>query len=554
MKKRSIINHPYVRNAVIYGLPFIIALFVIWVSFLQFHSPEVVPHNARSDQFSSERAMDYIEKFAVKPHPIGSEEHDKVKEYLVSTLTDQGVFPEIHSVERVLSPWGILYEGKVENIVARIPGEDSSKAIMVSAHYDSVESSPGAADDGAGVASILETVRILLNSPPLKNDVIILLTDGEESGLLGAQAFVDYHPWAKDIALVLNFEARGNKGPSVMFETNDENGTLITEFIKATSNPVAHSFIYDLYKIMPNDTDLTVFKNAGMYGLNFGFLEGLNTYHTQNDNIENLSLKSVQHHGENMIQLVQHFGNIDLIDKKPDKKIYFNLVGKHIVTYSEQLVIPIMISILVAFVLTFVHGSRRKKLTFTGMCLGFLLFISLIGCGFFIGQILWGILSALFSNRTWTVETSLQISNICFVVMVSILFFLITPVYQIISRKVNVYNLTMGAYLSWLLLLIVSSFFFKSASYVFAWPLLFGITGLNILMGWKNKHTFMWYLITILFSIPALLIVVPSLYLLYILFTLKVTGILLAITTLLTAYIIPVLSTLKQRYASGLSV
>lgn len=218
-------------------------------------------------------ALKYLENFAIAPHPLGSEEHDRVRDYLISSLTNLGVSPQIQKVDSPDSAWGVKYNGQIENILARIPGKDSSGAIMVSAHYDTVEGSAGAADDGSSVASILETVRIIMQSSKLKNDVIILITDGEESGLLGAQAFVKFHPWADDVRLALNFEARGSGGPSILFETNSMNGTLVTEFIKSVPNPIAHSFIYDLYKFMPNDTDLTVFKNAGMYGLNFAFLK-----------------------------------------------------------------------------------------------------------------------------------------------------------------------------------------------------------------------------------------------------------------------------------------
>ena len=144
------------------------------------------------------------------------------------------------------------------------------------------------------------------------NDVIILLSDGEEIGLFGAKAFVGDHPWVKDVGLVLNFEARGNEGPAFMFETSDHNGWLVKEFVQTASLPVAHSFIYNLYKLMPNDTDLTIFKDAGLNGLNFAFAEGLGHYHTTSDNLQELSKESLQHHGEYMLNLVRHFGELDL--------------------------------------------------------------------------------------------------------------------------------------------------------------------------------------------------------------------------------------------------
>jgi len=103
---------------------------------------------------------------------------------------------------------------------------------MLVAHYDTVSRSPGAADDGAAVAALLETLRALNAGPPLRNDLIVLITDGEEPGMLGARAFVAEHPWLRDVGVVCNFEARGTRGPSIMFETSSDNGRLIREFAR----------------------------------------------------------------------------------------------------------------------------------------------------------------------------------------------------------------------------------------------------------------------------------------------------------------------------------
>ncbi len=106
----------------------------------------------------------------------------------------------------------------------------------------------------------------------MRNDVIFLLTDGEELGLLGAAAFVNEHPWAKDVGVALNFEARGTGGPVRMFETSEQNGWLIRRFAQAAPYPRTDSISYEIYRSLPNDTDLTVFKRHGYAGLNFAFI------------------------------------------------------------------------------------------------------------------------------------------------------------------------------------------------------------------------------------------------------------------------------------------
>ena len=112
------------------------------------------------------------------------------------------------------------------------------------------------------------------SSPPLKDDLIFLFTDGEEAGLLGAKAFVDEHPWAKDVRLVLNFDARGNSGSAIMFETSNQNGALIRGFARSAPYPVTTSLSYEIYKRLPNNTDFTEFRRAGLAGLNFAYLNG----------------------------------------------------------------------------------------------------------------------------------------------------------------------------------------------------------------------------------------------------------------------------------------
>ncbi|MFJ7638141.1 M20/M25/M40 family metallo-hydrolase [Peribacillus sp. NPDC097206] len=555
MKKISSFTLPslktgtFVKNIFILFLFIILIMSAIWISFLQFRSPEVLTLNSSTKQFSAERAMSHLKEFAVKPHPLGSEEHDRVRDYLMKSLKNLGVSPEIQKSDSFITEWGIVYDGKIENIIARIPGKDSSKAIMIASHYDSVPTSPGAADDGSGVASILETVRILSESPTLKNDVIILITDGEESGLLGAQAFVNQHPWAREVGLVFNFEARGSMGPSVLFETSEGNSRLISEFIKGAPNPVAHSFIYNLYKVLPHDTDLTIFKQSGMQGLNFGFFEGESRYHTNHDNIENLSLSSLQHHGDYMVHLVQHFGNLNLVEKKEGNKIYFNVLGRYIITYSELFVIPIMFITIGFYIFSFIHGHKRKKVTLTGTSLGFFLFLITLGLGYTLGRILWGIFSNMHPENTQTID-----SNVIFVGMIFILFSINALVYQLVSKKINVFNLTMGALLAWLLLLVITSVLFIGSSYIFAWPLLFGLIGLNLMMKLEKVYSLKGYIITIGFTILVLLLTAPVIYLMYILLTLKSVGVLLALISLLGVFIIPILSTLKLGSFFGLPV
>ena len=224
-----------------------------------------------------------------------------------------------------------------------------------SAHYDSAPEAPGAGDDAAGVAAILETVRALKKGPQLANDVIVLITDGEENCLCGAIAFAEDSKARDEVGLVLNFEARGSRGPSYMFETSDRNGWMLREFARSAPHPTASSFSGAIYRLMPNSTDLTAFKNAGMKGLNFAFVEGVENYHQPSDTVANLDPRSVQHHGSYALALTRAFGNLDLslAASEPDA-VYFNVMGPSLVVYPGSWAVPLMMLAAVGFAVVMV--------------------------------------------------------------------------------------------------------------------------------------------------------------------------------------------------------
>ena len=218
-------------------------------------------------EFSNKKAFDQVKNIAQKPHYVGSENHDVVTNYLIHELEKMGL--ETTTQEGFsFSDWGTLT--KCKNIIAKIKGAKSDKALLLLSHYDSAphSSSFGASDAGSGVATILEGVRAFSSQKKRhKNDIIILFTDAKELGLNGASLFVSQHPWAKNVGLVLNFEARGTSGPSYMLmETNGGNAGLAKEFATAnTTFPVSNSLMYSIYKMLPNDTDLTVLENKVIF-------------------------------------------------------------------------------------------------------------------------------------------------------------------------------------------------------------------------------------------------------------------------------------------------
>lgn len=382
-----------------------VLLFVVYNISL-FSPPEPLPKEAPLDLFSAQRAMVHIETMCQKPHPMGTTEHKRVREYIISQAQQLGLQTETQ-VTVAFNKWRDILAGKVHNIIATLKGKNpgQGKALLIVGHYDTQPHTPGAADDGSAVAAMLECARALNKTPALKNDVIFLFTDGEESGLLGAKAFVDQHPLLKRIGMVVNLEARGNCGPVVTFEVSPQNGWIIPHFARAVSRPYAASIMYEVYKTMPNDTDFTVFKNAGLPGLNSALLDGFVTYHSMTDSPKSLHRGSLQHHGDLTLQIARHFGNLDLSNiKKPDV-IFFNPIGSLFISYSNSWQLPSVVFLFILYGIYLFLGLRKKRLTLKGIAGGLLLFLLALGLAALAVWLLQLAVSAFYPNMQDSTST-----------------------------------------------------------------------------------------------------------------------------------------------------
>ncbi len=238
------------------------------------------------------------------PHSAGSPENLMVRDMITSRAQALGL------TVRVL-PFKVDFLD-LNNILIKVNGTDPHGTAMFVSHYDSVSTAPGAADDGLAVACMLELMARMSAKPPA-NDVYFLYTDGEEKGLLGAADFVRTQPsYADSVDVLFNFEARGNAGALLMFETSAGDYRLVQHFSGSVPQPVTLSIATAIYELMPNGTDFSEFKNAGYEGLNFAMIEGDETYHQPSDNIENLNKDTAWQYYQTMIALGEHFGQADL--------------------------------------------------------------------------------------------------------------------------------------------------------------------------------------------------------------------------------------------------
>lgn len=356
-------------------------LFVIVILFVVFFTmtPKYNPSQETNiTEFSTTRALEKVKAMTQHPHYVGSQHHEEVVQYLLKELNSLGLKPEIQE-GFTLSDGGTLVKSK--NIITRIKGTANSKALLLLSHYDSAPHSKslGASDDASGVAVILENIRAYqANKQQPKNDIIILFTDAEELGLNGAALFVTQHKWAKEVGLVINFEARGTAGPGYMLmETNEGNEKMVDAFSKGNSKyTVSNSLMYSIYKMLPNDTDLTVFREQGkVQGFNFAFIDNHFNYHTQQDTYENLDRNSLKHQGTNLFSLLKHFANADLSNlNSTEDKVYFSIPFAFL-SYPFGWIFPMLIITGLLFLVFVFVGMGKQVLLPAKMLSGFAPFL-----------------------------------------------------------------------------------------------------------------------------------------------------------------------------------
>lgn len=353
-------------------------------------------------EFSAERVAKKIEVISKDKHSLFRDENrKKVENYLTSQLAESNVSPKVFSY-RYYDTHISKDTLNLNNIFLEInpTSGDASSYIMLVAHYDSAERlsmhstkgepSYGAADDGYGIGVILELLNNSLKTRnQWKQGIKILFTDGEEFGLLGMK-----HAWEhnrelfNNVGLLINIEARGMKGPALLFETSNFNSKIL-DLYSQVQTPAAYSLSNTVYKTLPNITDFTIVKNS-INGVNFSVIDNLYYYHTPNDKFENISLKSIQHYGEQIGSMVNSFLTEQKYSSpeyfKSDKDyVYFTIpiMGLFSINNSVYIILNICFLLVTLFVfilmIRFIH--LKKVLKYIGIITAFLLAITLIGVG-----------------------------------------------------------------------------------------------------------------------------------------------------------------------------
>jgi len=530
------------------------------LSILTISSP--APVN-RDDRFSAELAFSHLEVIAQKQHSVFDlEEIEDVRIYLSQTID---AFEYISWTRIKHSPIEV-YNHKtrtresidIDNIYAVIPGTSGTSMLIV-AHYDScpykekygvaTEGAYGAADDGYGLATMLEIMRLLndhAKENKLVNGVKFAFTDAEEVALGGAVALVnEFSHWLRDVNIVINLEARGNKGPLYMFQTSDKNLKLI-DFYSRTSLPFSFSIAADVYKYLPNDTDFTPFLKGGYAGLNFSTLNSLKNYHTPNDNIENACKATLQFYGKQIYPLVleyigkERYGTPESFVSS-NNAVFFTLLPGLLIHYSQTwswiftVIVALGMIVVAYFAITKKAISWKKTLLALGIWIAYLLDAALFG---YLMAMLVGYLTGNTFNLMYMPHVPFDLG---FVVIFASLVLATGLLAVKLSKKLKCSFLEIfcGATLLIIVLNMVSAFLLHGGTYLFLWPAVFmlGIIAVHLFFPANNKW---WkYALHALAILVASLLFITLIYSLFLALTFGALAIVLLFTALWGCVVVP---------------
>ncbi len=482
--------------------------------------------------------LKHIRQMASQVHSVDSDGIKVTHEYLLNQLEEMGlfahqddyelsmeevlalqkeraeyrqvVFDETEESNRDYSGIGEKPTMNLTNIYTHIDVPGTDETILFMAHTDSVKMGPGAFDDIVSVASLLEGMRQLKFMTP-RRDLLFLFTDGEEQGLLGAAKFVKDHPEYRDITrLVINIEARGNKGSLLMFETTPNNLGIVTEYAKAVSRPVSFSIATAVYRSMHNDTDLTRFIMEGYPGMNLSVIEGADVYHTAQDNYQTFSRSSAQHYLDTATELVAHFAQAEKLNlESAEDSVHFPLMSGNLVVFSQSTANVIAYA---AFILTLavsgllVAGKKAKPGTL------------LVSAGI---QIAWtavaGALSLLVVKLVMKSDnfSGYQGTDPIFYILLGVFAVASFILFRLLSKRTNSpFSAALGVLLVPAVLAFAATFLFPSVTYLFSLPVLSGL--MVILLSFIFRPGAAWYnamgiFLTLLLFVPIVLLVYVAL-------------------------------------------
>jgi len=489
-----------------------------WASSWHRSMPEPVSAGASETAFSSARAMTTLSEIARRPHPTGSAEHDRVRDRLVEHLQELGLDPQVQLAISAVSESGAARTATVRNILARIPGSASTGAVALVAHYDTAPLSPGAGDDGMGVAMILETVRSLTANVPLRNDVVLALFDADEVGGLGARAFAEHHPWATDIGVAVVADFRASTGPMVLTEAASSNGTPMSHLLSTVAEGDPASVTASLFEAVAGRRTvgslLAPLVEGGVNGLSLTTLAPSATRGQTRDVVELASERTLQHAGNQLGEVLRHLGAADLSPERSSavvEQVYvwsapFGLIG-----YPSAWVPFVSLGLLGLWGLTGLtlrhRGGGRK-----GVIVGGVVFALTVGASLALSVKLLEAIRGL-HPELGRLDPALYREAPHLVALAALAFALVSVTYIVARRWYRTDELALGALAIPVLLCLLATWRAPLATPAIQWPLAASLSGawLSTLVGparrrspWVRPPLFALAVVTVLLGVPSL--------------------------------------------------
>lgn len=505
---------------------------LVW---LRLGPPAVVPSSAAPELFSAERARKHVEQIARVPHPSGSPAARLVEAYLVRELGALGLEVEVQAAPACVEIAGLRRCGHVRNVLARSrgsAGEDPEGTLMLSAHYDSVPNAPGAGDDAAAVAALLEAARALKQAGPLGRDVWFAFLDGEEDLLLGSAAFCADPERRRRVRLVANFDARGSRGAVTLISATPGSAAVVDRLARDVKHPVLSSFYPSVARVLPNATDAEMYARCGLEAVSFAFAGGFEHYHQSSDGPAQLDYRSLQHHGEYALAVARRFAQGAAEEAVAGELVFFDVGALLVVVYPAWVARLLALLLAVATGWLLLRRKREGRLRPGPVALAAVLYCVLLPLASLLGA---AVLAAVTAGwRPWAAyvhASTLAACAACFVAAAYV------AAAARLRRGAYAEGLRLGPLVVWVALAVLTAVAVPGMSQLFTWP----AAALLATLAWRERSGVSAELARGLLLLPPVLLITPVIYTLVVVVGAPgASAAMIAVVLLLGAFAIPV--------------
>lgn len=354
--------------------------------------PGLKIHDVRRhpDRFIAERAMNYLHNLTkLGPRIAGSRVNEIDAVHLLVTEIKQIISraKSVHVIEldvqkasgayslEFLDGMTVMYHD-MQNVVVKVGSRmNSPYSLLINCHFDSVTDSPGASDDGAGCAVMLEMLNVIAQSDRiLRHNIIFLFNGAEENFMPASHGFITQHKWSKEVQAFINLEACGAGGRELLFQAGPNHPWILQTYSQEVPYPYASSLAQEIFQsgIIPGDTDYRIFRDFGhISGLDFAWSTNGYVYHTKFDTVDYIPLGSLQRTGDNILALAKamvsghHLSSVEKY--KHGNLVFFDFLGAFVIRWTEFVSNFVNVSVIALSL----YALYRNKVSFSKEYVGY---------------------------------------------------------------------------------------------------------------------------------------------------------------------------------------